>query len=80
MQNWVIHGSKAQDTSIKYIWWHLAAECYLSIKTHLVAFMVAGCYLSIKTHLVAFMAADCNLSIKTLIMLLVGNKFYQQVQ
>ena len=23
MQNWVIHGGKAQDTSIKYIWQHL---------------------------------------------------------
>ena len=58
----------------------MAAECYLSIKTHLAAFMVAGCYLSIKTHLAAFMAADCDLSIKTLIILLAGNKFYQQVQ
>ena len=23
MQNWVIHGGKTQDTSIKHIWWHL---------------------------------------------------------
>ena len=42
--------------------------------------MVADRYLSIKTHLAAFMAADCDLSIKTLIIFLVGNKFYQQVQ
>ena len=42
--------------------------------------MVAEGYLSIKTYLAVFMVADCYLSIKTLIILLAGDKFYQQVQ
>ena len=64
MQNWVIHGVK-----------HRTHQSNISGSIY------GGRLLSVnQTHLVAFMVADCSLSIKTLIILLVGNKLYQQTQ
>ena len=80
MQNWVIHGSKTQDTSIKHIWWHLwwhIAICQSNTSGGIYGSRVLSVN---QTHLVAFMVAECYLSIKTLIILLAGNRLYQQIQ
>ena len=64
MQNWVTHGGKTRTH-----------------QSNTPGGIYGGRLLSVnQTHLAAFMAANCYLSIKTLIILLVGNKLYQQIQ
>ena len=71
---------KTHNMSLKHIWRHLWWQTAIC-QSNTYGGIYGGRVLSVnQTDMAAFMVAGCYLSIKTLIIFLVGNQFYQQVQ